>query len=369
MKQSDNTIIIQGIRGLPARHGGFETFAEHLAGYLRDRHYEVIVYCQEQYPEPRRTSTWQGITLVHIPVRAKGSLGSVVFDLLSILDSLQRHGLVLTLGYNTAIFNLLYRLRGRCNLVNMDGIEWRRSKWGLLARAWFYCNEKIACHSANGLIADHPEIARHLAGTVKPDKITMIAYGANLIESSPGEDISHYGLEHKKYLLVIARPEPENSILEIVTAFSVKKRDYKLVVLGAYDVENSYQQAIISAAGEDVMFLGAIYDRDKVSALRYHCYAYIHGHTVGGTNPSLVEALGAGSAILAQDNPYNRWVAAEAGLYFTGLDDLVEKIQTLLTEPDLVEKLSHEAYKRYKSSFTWSDILAQYETLFLKYMA
>jgi len=206
---------------------------------------------------------------------------------------------VLTLGYNTAVFCLAYRLKGIANLINMDGIEWRRQKWSTLERVWLYFNERAGCWLGNHLIADHPEIKAHLATRVANSKITMIPYGADRIDNADSGVLAQYGLQPGGYAMVIARPEPENSILEIVAAFSRKPRGMRLVVLGRYDLEMPYHKQVMDAASAEVMFPGAIYDKATVSALRFHSALYAHGHQVGGTNPSLVEAMGAGSAVLA----------------------------------------------------------------------
>ena len=199
----------------------------------------------------------------------------------------------------------------------MDGIEWKRDKWTFLERTWLYINERAGCWLGNHLIADHPEIKKHLTTRVSKNKITMIPYGSDEINTPDLTHLKPYDLEPNRYAIVIARPEPENSILEIVTAFSSKKRNKKLVVLGNYDkADPEYSKKVNDAASDEVIFPGAIYDKSVIQALRFYALLYVHGHTVGGTNPSLVEALGAGNAVLAHDNKFNRWVAGEGNKYF-----------------------------------------------------
>ena len=154
---------------------------------------------------------------------------------------------------------------------------------------------------------------------VPGDKITMIPYGADLVENADPSLLYPYGLTPGGYAIVVARPEPENSILEIVGAFSTKTRNLKLVVLGKYSPnESPYQKSVMGAASSEVLFPGAVYEKSIIQSLRFHARLYIHGHKVGGTNPSLVEALGVGSAVLAQDNKFNRWVARKGAHYFSG---------------------------------------------------
>lgn len=364
------SVAILGTRGIPARHGGFETFAEHLALFLVPRGWQVSVYCQDEGIGAIWEEEWKGIRLVHIPVRSTSSaLATVVFDWRSTLHAAREPGLKLTLGYNTAVFCLWYRLKGLKNLINMDGIEWRRGKWGLAARTWLYGNERFGCWLGNHLIADHPEIKRHLSTRVAESKITMIPYGADKVVDADASLLNKYGLAPKAYALVIARPEPENSILEIVSAFSSKQRGYKLAVLGDHrPEEKSYDRKVMEAAGSEVAFLGSIYQPAIVQALRFHCRLYIHGHQVGGTNPSLVEALGSGSAVLAYDNVFNRWVTGSEACYFTDSNECALLLDELLTNEVRLTRMRKASLGRFEEAFVWDQILKAYEALLEKWV-
>lgn len=360
-------LIVLGIRGVPAQHGGFETFAEYLCKYLSVREWNIIVYCQEEGVGPIYESEWEGVKRIHIPVKQEGPLGTIIFDLRSIVHSLRHSGIFLTLGYNTAIFNLLHRLFGKTNVINMDGIEWKRQKWGALAKIWFWMNERFGCWFGNHLVADHPRIEDHLASRVSRAKITMIPYGGLLVETANEECLMGYGLIADNYSVVIARAEPENSLLEIVEGYSRQRRNHKLVVLGNYCEDNAYHRAVKAAASEEVIFLGAIYDIDVVSALRFYASYYIHGHQVGGTNPSLVEALGAGNAVIAHDNEFNRWVAQGGAIYFSGTDGADDVFSKALFGPEQREHLKVNSRKNFSDNFQWDAILSQYEQLLIKY--
>ena len=356
-------IMILGTRGVPAAHGGFETFAEHLALFLVRRGWEVTVYCQEDGPGAVFEDTWEGIRRIRMPVNDSGAAGTIVFDWLSTLHASRGNGLVLTLGYNTAVFCVVYRLRGRPNVINMDGIEWRRQKWGALAKAWFWLNDWAGCWLGNHLVADHPEIERHLQTRVSADKITTVPYGADAVVAADAGLLAKYGVAPDRYAVLIARAEPENSILEVVQAWSQQHRGVHLVVLGKYEAGHAYQQAVRAAASAEVLFVGAIYDKTVVQALRFFARFYVHGHQVGGTNPSLVESLGAGNAVLAHDNPYNRWVAADSALYFADRDDCAAKIGRLLDDAPLVQRLKVASRLRHQAQFTWNQVLEAYERL------
>ena len=357
-------LAILGSRGIPASYGGFETFAEHLALYLSSRRWNVIVYCQAEGVGEVRHENWRGISRVVFPVKAKGALGTVVFDWLSTLHASHNKAMILTLGYNTAAFCLLYRLRGAINLINMDGIEWKREKWSFHERLWLRINERLGCWFGNHLIADHPEIANHLASFVPRERITTIPYGANEIQSADESLINDFGIQPGRYVLLVARPEPENTVLEIVRAFSRKSRNMRLAVLGNYDPNNNpYHRKVLDAASEEVIFLGAIYDKGIVEALRFYGRLYVHGHRVGGTNPSLVEAMGAGSAVLAHDNRFNRWVAGDGAHYFASEDECASQLDKLLDDDAELERMRVASRARFHEAFTWENILGQYERL------
>lgn len=361
------TINILGIRGVPANHGGFETFAEYLCKYLIAKDWQVTVYCQEDGKGDIYESEWEGVKRIHIPVNQTGPLGTIIFDLKSVVHSLKQNGIYLTLGYNTACFNILHRIFGKTNIINMDGIEWKRQKWGKVAKAWFWLNERFGCWFGNHLVADHPRIEDHLATRVERDKITMIPYGAPHVSSADIQHLKKFALEPEKYSIIIARPEPENSILEVVQAFSKTKRDQKLVVLGNFSPnDNEYHRAVIDSASDEVLFPGAIYEHDIVGALRYYSRFYIHGHQVGGTNPSLVEALGAGCAVLAHGNHFNQWVASDAAVYFSSQNELAEFFDSVYHDNNLVLEKKKNAKKQFHERFLWDDILKQYEALILE---
>jgi glycosyltransferase involved in cell wall biosynthesis len=356
-------VLILGTRGIPSKHSGFETFAQDLALFLRDRGHRVTVYCQAGAKEPLREDTWSDIRRVFIPA-GEGSLGSIIFDWKAIRHSLKEEGVVLTLGYNTACFNILYRLGGKPNIMNMDGIEWKRQKWSLPSRVWFWVNEWMGARIATHLVADHPQIKQHLTRHTAPEKISVIPYGADLVSSADVSLIERYELSPQGYYLVIARPEPENSILEIVNGYSLRSRGIPLVILGRYSQEGTeYQKLVLKNAGPEVKFLGPIFDRDIVKALRFYARAYFHGHQVGGTNPSLVESLAASNAVIAHDNRFTRWVAGDGARYFASSQQIDDILTSFESDPTQLQTMQNGSRQRYMESFTQESILSSYEDL------
>ncbi|SHM98536.1 DUF1972 domain-containing protein [Rhizobacter sp. OV335] len=364
----NKTLRILGTRGVPAAHGGFETFAEHLALYLVERGWRVIVYCQEDGTGPVFEDSWRGVERVRMPVDAPGPKGTILFDWQATRHAAKHRDLCLTLGYNTAVFCTLLRLKGVPNLINMDGIEWSRAKWGGVAKTWFWMNDWAGCWLGNHLVADHPEIKHHLSTRVNANKVTTIAYGADPLRDMPTGPVHGLGLEPGRYLTLVARPEPENSILEVVQGFSRAPRGVTLTVLGNYSADNAYHRAVKEAASPEVKFVGAIYDKPTVQSLRFHSMAYVHGHQVGGTNPSLVEALGAGNAVIAHDNRFNRWVAGPQAGYFSGADGFAATLDAVLKDPARLAAMQQASRSRFEECFTWNHILAQYEQLLLQWL-
>ncbi len=360
-------LLILGTRGIPARHGGFETFAERLALYLVKKRWEVTVYCQVDCPKIYQKK-WRGITLVHIPSKNHNSLNSIVFDYRSTLHALKQEGIILVLGYNTAVFSVLYWLKKRVSMMNMDGMEWWRKKWSFWQKAWLFLNERCGTIFSTHLIADHPQIKKYLAKHVSPQKISVIAYGTEQVTRVDPHLLEPYQLAPNQYLLVIARPEPENSILEIVSAFSSRNWGVKLVVLGRYSPQTvPYHRKVIEAASDEVVFPGAIYNKEVVDSLRFYTRLYIHGHTVGGTNPSLVEALAAASPVLAQDNSFNRWVAGEDAHYFRDRVHCLQKLIQLVNNTEQLKKMRLASIVRYWEQFSDNQDLKAYEKLLSTY--
>lgn len=358
------SLFILGIRGVPAQHGGFETFAEKLSLYLVEKGWRVTVYCQEDGEGSIHESEWKGVSRIHIPVLRSGAAGTVIFDWKATRHALGQKGLFLTLGYNTACFNLMQRLKGQTNVINMDGIEWHRDKWGGIAKAWFWMNERAGCWIGNHLIADHPKIKEHLATRVNERKLTMIPYGADEVVDADASLLLSYGVEPERFSVIIARPEPENSFLEMVRAFSQVRRDHKLVVLGNFQPQNNpYHRQVLAAASDEVIFPGAIYDAPVVQALRCYSRFYMHGHRVGGTNPSLVEAMGAGCAVIAHDNPFNHWVVGEGAAYFTDEESCSALFDSLLEDEQARVRMKTASRQRFQQQFTWPKVLAEYEAL------
>ena len=362
--QSD--VLILGTRGIPAAHGGFETFAQQFAQYLQANGWNPSVYCQADHLAGGTDvveDQWNGINRIMIPSRNGGSFASIRYDLRCVLDASRRPGKILLLGYNTAVFALLLSLRGREVIINMDGLEWQRPKWSRAARAWLWLNERIAAKLSTTMVADHPEIKAHLAQIAPVSKVVMIPYGAPAVTEADEAPLRGLGLAPRSFYVCISRIEPENSQLDLVRAFAAVPRQQTLVMLGKLDPSNAYHRAVRQAAGPNVCFTGPIYDKATLASLRVHAAAYCHGHTVGGTNPSLVEALGAGCAVIAHDNKFNRWTAGAGQFFFQDVASCRAVFDQVGSDPGLLETARAAARQQHRSKFQLDDVLGRYERL------
>lgn len=355
-------LYIIGTRGVPAAHGGFETFAHHFAQHMRDKGWAVTVYCQvDDGPAGPVIDEWEGVRRVTFAADS-GAFGTMKFDWACVRHAMKERGVMLVLGYNTATFSALLRLTPNPLLTNMDGIEWKRAKWPWHGRIWLYMNEWIGALTSNKLIADHPEIANHLARRRSRRDIVMIPYGADPITEAPEEPVRALGLNPGRYLISIGRIEPENNILPMIQAFAAKARNLQFVCLGKLEPDkNSYHAEVIKAGENRVLFPGAIYDPAVVKALRFHAAAYCHGHSVGGTNPSLVEALGAGNAVIAHNNQYNRWVTGPEQFHFADAAGFAAILDCVEADPKALAVARVAATQRFNAGLTWPPVLAAYE--------
>jgi glycosyltransferase involved in cell wall biosynthesis len=350
-------VFIVGTRGVPNRYGGFERLVEVLAPYLVQCGHEVTVFCEPERPDSGiQFDTWHGVHRRFIQTSG-GALGTLQYDFRSI-RMVPRHSVVLLFGYGTALFQLRLKALGIPHAVNMDGIEWQRAKWGVVARAWLRLNEFIATRLADLLIADHPEIGNYLARRFGVES-RMIAYGVDL---GAGRDVAacHDVLDkyrNQPFFLVIARAEPENQIHVILEAYRLSKSPVPLVIVGNFDA-TPYGRGL-KADNPAVDFVGAVYEEKVLNRLRSTASLYLHGHSVGGTNPSLIEAMAAGGVIVAHDNVFNRWVAGSGALYFSHSAALAGHFRNPPGE-SLRSALRSAAARSCEAQFSWGHVLQAY---------
>ena len=356
-------IAILGSRGIPAKFGGFETFAEQLAVRLVKKNFAVTVFCESEAGE--KLDTYKEISLRYVKTPRVTAVRSIWFDTACILKCLGKYDIVYMLGYSVAFAFFLPRILGEKLLVNMDGLELKRTKWSALAKGYLRAMEHLATSWATVAIADAEGIADHLIKQYgSPEKVVMIPYGADVIMTAPDpKKLVPFGLEVGNYYLVVCRLEPENHVLEIIRGFSQTTSRRKLVIIGDHHADTAYTRVLTGQNDERVIFLGSIYDQELLTALRYHCYTYLHGHSVGGTNPSLLEAMACGNFVIAHDNVFNREVTENQGWYFTNsmeLQQLVDELEALGPPA----KVSNSFRDIMKKKYNWDVIADSYAKLF-----
>jgi glycosyltransferase involved in cell wall biosynthesis len=359
-------IAILGARGIPASYGGFETFAEQLATRLVARGHEVTVYAETGESSVQDTF-YQGIRVRHKRRPRWGAASVLAYDCACLWDACRGYDLVYMLGYGAAWACWWPRVFGVPVWINVDGLEWARSKWGRGARLYLRCMEWVTTRAATRLIADAEAIAQRFRQTYPGGApSSFIAYGAELVESRQVDPavLSLWGLQAHRYMLVVARPEPENHILEIIQGHVLHGGDWPLVIVGDVSGATAYQRQLKQHASERVRFIGGIYDGGQLASLRVHAACYLHGHSVGGTNPSLLEALACGNWVLAHDNPFNREVARDAADYFATPGQLARSLDLVVRESDALRpQRAQRARGIVAEHYTWDGITDAYEAL------
>ena len=357
------SIAMVGTRGVPAAYGGFETAVEEVGKRLVERGHRVRVYTRGS---ESREKSYLGMEVVHLPAVAQKQLETLSHTGLSTLHALAHRRPDAAFVFNAANspFLPMLRARGIPTALHMDGLEWRRSKWGARGKAYYRGAELFGVRTADALIADAPGIAAYYAHQFRVPT-ELLRYGAPIINDVPTDGIEGLGLRPNGYHLVVARFEPENHVLEIVEGYQRSSARMPLVVVGSAPYSAGYTESIRNAAGDDprIIFLGGVFDQDLLDALYAHAYTYVHGHSVGGTNPSLLRAMGARTAVIGYDVQFNREVLDDQAWFFVDSTDLVTHFSTLENEPEAVDRLAAGNQRRAEVAFRWDDVADGYEDL------
>lgn len=374
-------IVIIGSRGIPAKYGGFETFAEGLATRLVEKGYDITVTCEYE-PQESRINDYKGVKLKYFSLKSPKNYSlrkvyETISDINFLIKLSRKYDMIYFLGTEVGIFLFIPSiLKKKLKLlVNIDGVMWKRDKFSRLEKWILKKNHDFATIFADVIIADAEEMKKHV--DVKyHNKTVYIPYGinsvpeiqwnkSNLRKLTIYEEIKNLSLG--KYWLVVARLEPENNIRLIIEGFSKANLNMPLIVVGDF-TSSKYQDYVYEIMnGENrIYFTGAIYDLELLDMLRQNCFAYIHGHTVGGTNPSLLEAMIMKNIIIAHDNGFNREVCRESAVYFKDSDDLKNQMELIEKNPQEYSKLKDLAYNEVKSRYLWKKIVNEYDYLFKK---
>jgi len=359
-------IAITGTRGVPNHYGGFEQFAEHLSEYLVKDGHEVTVY--NSHTHPYQSKEWKGVKIRHChdPENRFGTIGQFFYDLNCIRDCRRRdYDIILQLGYTSnSIWGFLLP-RGPVIITNMDGMEWKRSKYSKSVQKFLRWAEKLAVKTSDFLISDSIGIQDYLLQKYRV-RSQYIPYGASLFEDPEIDVLAQYGVEKYEYDMLIARLEPENNIetiLEGVTAATGCTRSF-LVIGNHHTAYGAYLKEKFGA-DERIIFTGAIFEKEKLHSLKSFSWLYFHGHSTGGTNPSLLEAMASRALILAHENAFNRNVLGGDAYYFSSAGDVAGFIEAFNRGESEVA-MTQRNYEKVVGKFTWPAIVTQYERFILQ---
>jgi glycosyltransferase involved in cell wall biosynthesis len=355
-------IALLGTRGVPANYGGFETCAEEVSGGLAARGHAVTVYCRRG--NAPADPAWDGDVRLrytgHIEHKAMGTL---THTLTATLDAVRRDfDVLLYFNAANALPAVLARLLCRAPVVlNVDGLEWKRRKWGFVGRTYYQFAEWLSTKVATRIVSDAAAIQAYYERRWKTSS-TFIAYGAHVTGSERPEILAEYGLERDSYFLTASRLEPENNADLAVRAFAQVRTDKKLVFVGGANYDSRFVRELRQTPDPRVVFLGPVYKPGHIRELHCGAFAYVHGNEVGGTNPALLKAMGYGNCVLALDVPFNAEVVADGALlYRKDPMDLAAKMRRLLDDPELVRGLRQRARERVRAAYRWEQVVLDYE--------
>lgn len=358
-------IAILGTRGVPGNYGGFETFAEELGSRLVERGHRVTVYCRTGNASSR-AHEYRGMRLVHLPAIRHKYAETLSHTLLSAIHAgFHRYDIVYVCNSANAPVCFIPWLRRQRPILNVDGLEWQRQKWGRLAKRYYRWAARLAARMPIEVVTDARVIRDYYARELGRET-PWFAYGTDLYGRGYGaERVEGMGLHPDEYILYVSRMEPENNALLAVQAYREVKSDLPLVMVGDAPYAREYIQRVHAAADSRVRFLGFRFG-DDYHALQANARVYIQATEVGGTHPALVEAMGHRNAVIANDVPEHREVLGEAGLYFPrgSRSGLAAVLTRILEDDDRISALRTLAEERVRSSYTWDVVTDQYERFF-----
>ncbi|MCO4820744.1 MAG: DUF1972 domain-containing protein [Flavobacteriaceae bacterium] len=352
-------IGILGTRGIPNYHGGFEQFAEYFSVYLKENGHDVSVYSSSSHPFKEKVYKGVNIIKCYDPEGKIGTVGQFIYDLNCIIDSrTQNFDILLQLGYtSSSIWSRLFPKK-TIIVTNMDGLEWKRTKYSKSVQWFLKYAEKLGVKYSNFLISDSLGIQSYLMEKYNVAS-KFIAYGANLFNNPKESILVKYNLEAYKYSLLIARFEPENNLEIILDGVASSNNKNTFLVIGKHDV-NAFGKYLKEKFKNEpnIWFIGGVFNIEHLNNLRYYSNIYFHGHSVGGTNPSLLEAMASKSLIVAHNNEFNKSVLGKSGFYFENSADVKSFIETKVKKEHL--QMVESGYNRISECYNWELINNSY---------
>lgn len=357
-------IAMIGTRGVPARYGGFETAVEEVGRRLVTRGHEVVVYSRP-HDDDTGVEEHLGMRRVVLPAVRRRSLETLSHTALSVGHAVVARRCDVAFVFNAANAPLLPVLRlSRVPVAtHVDGLEWKRAKWGPRGQRYYRRAEELAVRWSDALIADAPGIAAYYQEEFGVST-TLLTYGAPILGDLPSHRLDELGLSAGRFHLVVARFEPENHVDVIVEGYVASRAELPLVVVGSAPYSDAFTARVHHAAAGDrrVHLVGGVWDAELLDQLYAHAATYLHGHCVGGTNPSLLRAIGAGTATVAWDVSFNRDVLGDDGWYFRDARGAADAIEAAEADPDGTAARGRALAGRARG-YDWDDVAAGYEAL------
>jgi rhamnosyltransferase len=370
---SNKRIAIVGARGI-ANYGGFETFVSELAPRLVEKGFEVFCTCEKDDKMP---SEYKDAKLIYFPLKMPSNyklrmIFEFFYDIYFGFICSFRCDVIYFLGFSANIFTFFPRILGKKSFVNMAGVEWERSKFDKFEQRLLKFFFKLAVIGSNKIVIDNKKLISCIDKKYQ-HKTVYITYGTDEIPKIEwNQKIADFYTKSKvlpnDYWLVVVRLQPDNNIETVLKGFIESESKKAIVVIGTFSCDNSYEKVIKNILKDNVdkriIFTKGIYDQGHLNMFRQNCFGYIHAHSVGGTNPSLLEAMIMKNIIIAHDNQFNREVAKDTVMYFANDTDLKHKIEKIENDPETYPKLKENAYNRAKTNYSWDKIVSEYNKLF-----
>ena len=355
-------IAILGTRGVPNYYGGFEQFAEFFSVFLFEKGYEVYVYNSHNHPFQEKS--FKGVNILHQydPEHKLGTFGQFIYDFNCIMDSRKRDfDIILQLGYTSNSVWCSLLPKQSIIITNMDGLEWKRTKYFKLVQKGLQYAEKLAVNSSDVLISDSLGIQKYLKGKYKKES-TYIAYGACPF-SNPNESIlKEYNVEKEKFNMIMARLEPENNIDMVLEGVIMNEDKTPILVIGNHHTKYGEFLKNKFKTHSNIRFIGGLYNLEHLNNLRYFSNLYFHGHSVGGTNPSLLEAMASKALVIANNNDFNKAILKENAHYFSNPKEVKNILDTIKKSDNL--QLVQNNFDAIVNEYNWEKINGEYLHLF-----
>ena len=359
-------IALMGGRGIPANYGGFETMMEELSAHLAARGHDVTVYCRVPHIQIAG-NRYRGVRLVKLPTVRHKHLDTIVHTTLSALHALgQGYDLVLMVIAGNSIVSWIPRLAGQKVILHVDGLDWRRAKWGAWAARYIQAAEHLALRLPNAFITDSQVVSAYYQNRFQRAPAAVIAYGADIGRLPPGETLSRFGLEPRRYVLFVGRLVPENCVHHLVEACQGLDSGYRCVVVGDAPYQADYIAHLRRLAGPSTLFTGYVFGQGY-RELCSNAYLFVEPSEVGGTHPALLEAMALGNCVVANGIPENREALGDAGLVYDGRlgsAGLKPVLDHLLASPHTVDAYRARALAHADAHYRWEQITDRYEELF-----